>query len=198
MATTGEGTRRRACAPPTASEQRAYYRVEGWLPARLTPLAPEEVDQAIFELETDSVLQTTVAEAGEEGPLLDRMRRLEAKLDLLLGLSGVDVPRPLGAADRRWLVFSGAGLATDVDFAFGRGDCFRVEMLLPAPFMRLVRGVGEAVSDASGRAGSATPGRLALALRHMTDEDRDALVAYSYELQRLALRARPRAHGSRS
>ncbi len=88
-------------------------------------------------------------------------------------------------------MFSGSGLRLDVDFAFERGDAFAVEILLPPPYLRTLRAVAFAVgsADAEGRGpGARRP--LALELRHMESEERDALVAYSYDLQRFDLRHR--------
>mgnify|MGYP005838463929 CR=1 FL=1 len=190
-----------AAAPSKTStsddRRRAYYRVEGRLPIRLTPITEHELDEAIFELASPSALGTPIVDDEEPGPLQARMRRLEEKLDLLLRQVGLDVPRPLGAADLRGLVFSGSGLAVEVDHDFRAGDRFRVELLLPAPARRLVRGVAEAVSDAPPGVGPDAPARLALAFRHMTDEDRDALVAHGYDLQRVVLRAAQQAKRSR-
>jgi len=169
--------------------RRAYYRVEGWLPLRLTPFSEQELDQALFELGTPSALATRKVDEEDSGPLQDRMRRLEEKLDLLLRHVGIEVPRPLGAQDLRELIFSGSGLGVQVDHAFRAGDRFRVEILLPAPTRRLVRAVAEAVSDSPPWIGPEAPARLALAFRHITEEDRDALVAHGYDLQRVALRA---------
>ena len=116
--------------------------------------------------------------------------RIEEKLDLLLGAAAIDAPRPLSGRDRRAIVFSGAGLALDVDFDFERGDAHRVELLLPAPWSRSVRAIGEAVEDAAEAVGAKGARRLALAFRHISAADRDALVAYSYDVQRFELRAR--------
>lgn len=184
--------------PTSDDRRRAYYRVEGRLPVRLTPIAEHEVDRAVFELASPSALETPIDDDEAPGPLQDRMRRLEEKLDLLLRKVGVELPRPLGAADVRGLVFSGSGLAVEVEQAFRAGDRFRVEILLPAPSRRLVRGVAEAVSDSPPGIGPDSPARLALAFRHMSDEDRDALVAHGYDLQRVALRAAQQAKRTRS
>jgi len=182
---------------PSDDRRRAYYRVEGRLPVRLAPIAEDEIDRAIFELESPSALEIPVVDDEEPGPLQDRMRRLEEKLDLLLRQLGVEVPRPLGAEDLRQLVFSGSGLSVEVDQAFRGGQCFRVEILLPAPARRLVRAVAEAVEGVSPGIGSPSPARLALAFRHITEADRDALVAHGYDLQRIALRAAQHAKGQR-
>jgi hypothetical protein len=190
-----------ASAPSQSStsndRRRAYYRVEGRLPVRLTPIAEHEVDRAIFELASPSALETPNVDDEVPGPLQERMRRLEEKLDLLLRKVGIDLPRPLGAADVRGLVFSGSGLAVEVEQAFRVGDRFLVEILLPVPARRLVRGVAEAVSDSPPGIGPDSPARLALAFRHMSDEDRDALVAHGYDLQRVALRAAQQAKRAR-
>ena len=195
----------RSSAPPVEpsrrstsdDRRRAYYRVEGRLPLRLERLGEHEIDHAIFELGSPSALGTPNVDDEEPGPLQDRIRRLEEKLDLLLRHVGVEVPRPLGAADLRGLVFSGSGLAVEVDHAFRAGDRFRVQILLPAPTRRIVRGVAEAVSDSPPGIGPDAPARLALAFRHIPDEDRDALVAYGYDLQRIALRAAQQAKRTR-
>ena len=170
--------------------RRAYYRVEGILPIRLTPLRPEDVEAAIFDLALPDPLQAPIDEGEEDSPLAARMRRIEEKLDLLLGNARVDVPRPLTGRDRRPLVFSGSGIRLEVDWAYRRADPYRVEILLPPPYLRLVRAVARAVDDPPGTPRHDAPRPLALRIEHMPDEDRDALVAYSYDLQRIALRAR--------
>jgi len=170
--------------------RRAYYRVAGILPIRLTPLVGSEIDVAIFDLSLPDPLMQPIEEEDESAPLMARLRRLEEKLDLLLGATRIDLPRPLSGRDRRSLVFSGSGLALEVDWSFQRGDAYHVEILLPAPYSRVVRAVGFAVEDSPAEATEGTPRRLAIGLRHMETEDRDDLVAYSYDLQRVALRAR--------
>jgi len=170
--------------------RRAYYRVEGRLPIRLTPLAPADVDAAIFDLSLPDPLLQPLDDEGEDTPLMARLRRIEEKLDLLLGVSPVEIPRPLSGTDRVEMVFSGAGLALDVERPYLQGDAVLIELLLPPPYVRTLRAVATVVSDS---AKSACPGqaqRLAMALTYMDDEERDALVAYSYDVQRFALRVR--------
>lgn len=177
-------------APPTAS-RRAYYRVSAWLPIRLQPLAPSDVAAAIYDLSLPQPLAAELAVGcDEQSVLLARLRRIEEKLDRLLGAASSDAPRPLSGRDRRPVVFSGAGLGLDVELDFRRGDAFRVELLLPTPEPRVVRAVGEAVTDAISAPGAAGLRRLALAFRHIEAADRDALVACSYDIQRLELRAK--------
>lgn len=170
--------------------RRAYYRVEALLPIRLTALDPSEVDAAIFDLSLPDPLLQPVAEESGDTALMARLQRIEEKLDLLLGATPVAIPRPLGGRDRRSVVFSGSGLALDVDRPARRGDAFRVEILLPPPHGRTVRAVARVVRDAGLEVPVGTSRKLALALDHMEDEERDALVAYSYDLQRFALRTR--------
>ena len=171
--------------------RRAYYRVTGMLPIRVSRLAPEALDTALYELSMPSLLAPPLAAGeAEDSPLLERLRRIEEKLDLLLSSTHADAPRPLGAEDLELVVFSGSGLSLAVDELFDAGDTFRVEILLPAPYARLVRGVGVAIHGAKPTDEGVPRFSLALRLDHMNDEDRDALVAYSYDLQRVALRAR--------
>lgn len=190
-----------SCDRPTEAEgresdedqacRRAYYRVMATLPIRLTPLPEDEIEGAIFELSMpSSIAPPPVAPGDEESMLFERLRRIEEKLDLLLGEANVDIERPLGGADLELLVFSGSGLSLQVDHDVDRGAAFRVEILLPAPDRRLVRGIGRAVEAAKPAADGVARYDLALSLDHMIDEDRDALVAFSYDLQRVALRAR--------
>lgn len=171
-----------------AIDRRAYYRVEGLLPIRVTPIPSEHVEAAIFDLSLPDPLLQPIGEEDADTPLAARLRRIEEKLDLLLGELPGDRPRALSGRDRRSVVFSGSGLRLDVDFDFSAGDAFGVEILLPPPYLRTLRAVGFAVDTSKARGGTAGP--LAIALRHMEDEERDALVAYSYDLQRFALRHR--------
>lgn len=177
------------------ASRRAYYRVSSVLPLRVRPLAPEAVESAIYDLSLpDPLARSSEPEAEGSSALLARLRRIEEKLDRLLGSAGIDAPQPLSGRDRKRVTFSGAGLSVDVDFEFRRGDVFRVELLLPAVYpARIVRAVGEAVwdaCDAEARAESGFGHRLALAFLHIETPERDALVAFSYDLQRRALRAR--------
>jgi len=170
--------------------RRAYYRVEGRLPIRLRRLDPEDVEAAVFDLSLPDPLLQPIEEEGEDTALMARLRRIEEKLDLLLGQSLVEVPRPLSGSDRVPVVFSGAGLALDVETPYQQGEAVHVEMLLPPPYVRTLRAVGTTVSDSASTAAPGRPGRLAIALTHMDDEERDALVAYSYDVQRFQLRSR--------
>lgn len=173
-----------------AVDRRAYYRVSGMLPVRIEPLAAHAVEAAIFDLSIPDPLRQPVAEEEADSVLATRLRRIEEKLDLLLGALPGDRAQPLSGRDRKAVVFSGAGLRLEVERPYATGDAFSVEILLPPPYLRTLRAVGRAVShpEAALAEGRARP--LALALRHMEPEERDALIAYSYDLQRFALRHR--------
>ncbi len=175
-----------------SESRRAYYRVAAWIPVRITPLAPAAIAAAVHDLSTPDLQRTgpLATESEEETVLLARLLRIEEKIDRLLGASSIESLRPLSGRDRRFVVFSGAGLALDVDFRFRRGDAFRIELLLPIPHSRSVRAVAEAVKDSQASPGEGRPSRLALAFRHIEADERNALIAYSYDLQRLALRAK--------
>jgi len=164
--------------------------VEGRLPIRLRRLDPDDVEAAVFDLSLPDPLLQPIEEEGEDTALMARLRRIEEKLDLLLGQSPIAVPRPLSGSDRVPVVFSGAGLALDVETPYQQGEAVHIEMLLPPPYVRTLRAVGTTVSDSASTAATGRPGRLAIALTHMDDEERDALVAYSYDVQRFQLRSR--------
>ena len=125
--------------------RRAYSRVQAWVPVRVTPLAPRDLDALVYDV---------------------------------------------SGRDRRFIVFSGGGLALDVDFDFVKGDLWRVELLLPAPYSQEIRAVAEAVEDSVKTLSAAATQRLALSFRHIQPIERDAIVAYSYDLQRVTLRAK--------
>ena len=190
--TTGtEGARPSNSRNASTKDRRAYYRVEGLLPVRVTQLQADDVAAAIFDLSIPDPLLQPIEEVDADSPMAARLRRIEEKLDLLLGALPGERPRPLAGRDRKPVVFSGSGLRLDVDFEFRLGDAFGVEILLPPPYLQTLRAVGFAVNAGAGRAGPSRP--LAIGLRHMEDEERDALVAYSYDLQRFALRHRSEA-----
>ncbi|MEZ4278056.1 MAG: hypothetical protein R3F21_00355 [Myxococcota bacterium] len=186
--------------PPagSGSPRRAYYRVEAWVPVRVAPIAPEAVEAAVYDLSLpDPLAVPFTLEGPERTALLARLRRIEDKLDLLLSEAGIEAPRPLSGRDRRRVLFSGGGLSLEVDFDFTRGAPYRVELLLPAPYARVVRAIAESVGDSS----EVPPGaarRLGLAFRHILPGERDAIVAYSYDLQRAVLRAKHHETASRT
>ncbi len=172
-------------------DRRAYYRVTGHLPIRVFALAPHEVDAAVFDLSLPDPLLQPVEIEGDEGSVLsERLRRIEEKLDLLLGAAAVEAPKRLSGRDRKLVTFSGAGIALPVTTSFAKGDAFKIDLLLPPPYARTLRAVGIAVADSVGGIGEGDPQTLPLALTYMEAEERDALVAYSYDLQRFALRTR--------
>lgn len=186
-----EGPGPLAQAPAYAQNcRRAYYRVAGFLPIRLTPIDPSDVAAAIFDLSLPDPLMQPLGTEEEDSPLAERLRRLEEKLDLLLGATSIEVPRQLSGKDRRSLVFSGSGLALDVTWCFRRGDVYKLELLLPPPYSRTLRAVVRSVEDSAAHVEVGSLRRLALALTHMEVDERDALIAYSYDLQRFALRSR--------
>ena len=170
--------------------RRAYYRVTGFIPIRLTPVASHDVDAAVFDLSLPDPLLQPIEDETDNAPLMARLRRIEEKLDLLLGASRVDLPSQLCGRDRQSIVFSGSGLSLDVTWSFKQGDAYRVEILLPSPYSRVVRSIAMAVQDSSGEVQGHGLRMLPIELLHMEIEDRDALIAFSYDLQRIALRTR--------
>lgn len=171
-------------------DRRAYYRVSGLLPIRVTPIQEDQVEAAIFDLSMPDPLLAPLDGEDEDAPLTARLRRIEEKLDLLLGAAQIEAPKNLAGRDRRSVVFSGSGLCLDWQGSFRKGDAFRVEILLPPPYSRPVRAIARCVHDASPEVPDSEEQAMALALDHMEPDERDALIAYSYDLQRFALRAR--------
>ncbi|MEZ4330215.1 MAG: hypothetical protein R3F35_00535 [Myxococcota bacterium] len=194
-----EAVRASGAETGVAFSRRAYYRVSARVPIRVRRLEPAAVEAAVYDLSLpDPVPPLITGPADEKSALFAQLRRIEEKLDLLLGAASIEAPRPLSGRDRRPIVFSGAGLALEVGFDVRRGEAYRVELLLPDPHARAVRAIGEAVEDSIASAGTETRRRLALVFRHIQPADRDALVAYSYDVQRLELRAKTREAGARA
>jgi hypothetical protein len=187
----GREERARASDAEAGASRRAYYRVSARVPIRVGRLEPCAIEAAVYDLSLpDPTPPLITGPADEKSALFAQLRRIEEKLDLLLGAASIEAPRPLSGRDRRPIVFSGAGLALEVDFDVRRGESYRVELLLPDPYSRAIRAIGEAVEDSIAIAGTGASRRLALVFRHIRPADRDALVAYSYDVQRLELRAK--------
>ena len=185
MGTSVRATQNENGARSGSACRRTYYRVQALLPIRLTPIEEDDVEKAVFELSLQPARPS-----DDESATMERLRRIEEKLDLLLAGNDPGARRPLGVADVECVVFSGAGLAMPVEQPCRENDRFRTEILLPGAEGRVLRAVARAVADSSLMEDGVARHHVALALDHMNDEDRDALVSHSYELQRAELRAR--------
>jgi hypothetical protein len=192
---------------PDTSNRRRAFRVLTRLPIRHRRLEREELAAHERELR----LPATAA-PPEDAALAAWLLRIEAKLDRLAVVLGVEPPPPPNAVeDRPHPRAAGAGLQApriggaglqpplraeevhDVDLSsagvgletaepLAEGDDVLVECLVPGPSPRHVRALAR-VARVELQAASR---RVALEFRRMADSDRDALVRYTQDVQRCA------------
>ena len=173
-------------AEAAGAERRAYFRVTTQLPVRVRKLEPSVVPALAMAI---SAMVDTDQEVADPA-LAARLDAIERKLDLLLAIIDPDQPRPLGVEDTCKLSLSGAGLGLRVDEPFSAHDDVLVEILLPDSPPRSVRALSRPIIE-DGAAGG-RPGAIAFAFHLISDADRDAIVRFSYDVQRSQLRTRSR------
>lgn len=165
-------------------DRRAYFRVPARIAVRHRYVAQDELDA--FERE--------LALRGSEPPLpVDPglralLDRIERKLDRILVRLEPDRVAPLGEADVRAVEISGSGVRYDCTDPAAVGDHVLVEMLLPGTPPRAVAAIGEIVFRQEAESGA--PGCIAVRFTAIDEADREAIIRYTYEVQRVALRAR--------
>ncbi len=167
-----------------ASDRRAYYRVKVRIPLRHRRVRPDDLDALRVEIRTPR----PEAE-GVDPDLAVRLRMLEQKLDLVLSYLDDRLPAPLGPADVRGVELSGAGMRFEAKDAGEEGQYELVEFQLPSDAAGSIRAIGRVV----GRFDPASPGaepEVAIQFDTIDEEDREAIVRFSNEVQRLDLRAR--------
>jgi len=159
--------------------RRDYFRVETWLPVRLSSLTPEGAERLARELDAPAEESATLTDPVLEG----RLCAIEAKLDILLAAAGHEVEAPVGQTVKRVVEISGSGLRTEMPGVFHRGDAVRVELELPEERGRTILILGEVVF---GSGAEEQTGRKGVALRFhsIRHRDREAIVRHAYEVQR--------------
>ena len=161
--------------------RRAYFRVSTALPVRITRVPAGQEEALALRIRTGPAAARPLA----EGPLADQLRRIEGKLDRVLVALGLERECPVGEADRRPLVLSGAGLSLAGEERFAVGEPVQVELLpgdgTPLPVLALARIVR---ADAGGSGQQP----IALTFAAIHESDRDRLVQHVYAVERGRLR----------
>jgi hypothetical protein len=164
-------------------EERSYYRVFTRIPIRIRRLDPSEVASVatLIANPVDPFVEVS------DPALAVVLQRVENKLDVVLSHLEPGHPRPLGDRDVHKVSLSASGVGCEMNEQLALDDDVLVEFLLPEVPARHVRAIARPVmprDTADGVRG--TP--LAFAFRVISDTDRDAIVHYSYDVQRLQLR----------
>ncbi len=178
--------------PGEGADRRRFYRVSARIPIRVRALEPGESAALACEI--------AASRASDGRGLADPALRaafasLERKLDLVLALLDPSGERPLARADVRAVELSAAGVALEAPEDLDPGDEVLVELQLPSSPPHRVRAIAHPV-PLVGPAG-ADKLRRAFAFDQISDEDRDAIVRFSHEVQRSELRERAGRGGPR-
>ncbi len=172
-------------------EQRSYYRVFASLPIRIRRLDPSEVPSVAAVIASPVDRFPEISDAA----LAIVLQRIENKLDIVLSHLEPDHPRPLGDRDVRRISLSASGVGCEMNEQISIHDDVLVEFLLSEVPARHVRAIARPVMEKDVSDG--VPGALmALSFHVISDADRDAIVRYSYDVQRLQLREGAKAKSS--
>lgn len=160
-------------------QQRSYFRIETEIPLRQRRISRKEAE--IFERELA---------VGGGGPAVDPalgawFERIERKLDRILAHLEPDADVPVGESDRRPVVLSGSGARYECSDPVQVGDTLLVEMLVPGTPPLRVRTVAEVVRRVD-TPDSKKAASIAVAFRVIRASDQDAIVRYTYDVQRAA------------
>jgi hypothetical protein len=167
-------------------ERRRYFRVWTRLVLRHRRVTPDERERIEAELRS-----RTPDPPWTGDPALGHwLARIESKLDRLL--ERLEAGRGPGSefegVELRRVEISGSGLRFACAGALAPGDDVLVEIWIPGAAARRVRSLARVVRNVEPERPGASPS-VALAFRVLAEEDRDAIVRHSLEVQRLERRA---------
>jgi hypothetical protein len=117
--------------------------------------------------------------------LAERLEGIERKLDRILAALDENSPLPLCERDARDVSISGAGIGVDVGNPLAPNGAVLVEILLPERPNRHVRAIARPVEN-----GGSDSQPVAFVFEEIAEDDRDAIVRFSQEMQRSTLRER--------
>ncbi len=161
------------------SERRDFYRVPARIPIRVRSLEAQEVPGLSVEISSPKEEADGVADPAIAAVLF----RLEAKIDRILSALDRSVPQPLWEGDSQDVSISASGVGMDSGERFELKDKVLVEFLLPDTPKRYVRALARPVGEESTQS-------RAFAFEVIAESDRDAIVRFSQDVQRLMLRQR--------
>ena len=170
--------------PGKYAEARRYYRVTVRIPLRHRPLQPDEVGAVERELETPRPDLEDLSPA-----LAGWLLRLEKKLDLTLSLLDANVPAPLSDRDLRVVEVSGAGLSFESKEASEIEGDELLEFELPGTVPLRVRAIARVVRHREPES-QGGPCQVACEFRVIRTEDRESIVRFVNDVQRIELRRR--------
>lgn len=160
-------------------QKRSYFRVETEIPLRHRRISRKEAE--IFERE----LAVGAAGPSVEPALAAWFERIERKLDRILAHLEPDADVPVGESDRRPVVLSGSGARYEWSEPVEVGESLLVEMLVPGTPPLRIRSVAEVVRRIQPP-DPKKPASIAVAFRVIRASDQDAIVRYTYDVQRAA------------
>ena len=171
-----------AASEPQGIEKRDYFRVETQLPLRARLVCGAERPHLERE-----ILASDPKESNEFDPQLAAwLDRLESKLDRvlkLLGEDGADL-RPTETHD---VVISGSGIGLAMTGDVESEACVLLDFELPGPPAHRVRCLGTVVRADARPDGSSEVAAAYIAIR---EEDREAIIRHTLDVERFALRSR--------
>ena len=167
--------------------ERSYFRVQARILVRYRPLAAGEFDTIRREIET--VRQDP---EGLDAVMVGWMRGLEAKLDLILSHLDPSVPAPLGPRDLTDVEISGSGMRWATKESVEVGSDLLIELQLPGLVTRRVRAIARVIRCIEPR-GEQSDRHVAVSFRVIDEDDRQAIVRFANDVQRVFLRSRAEA-----
>lgn len=169
---------------PTAADRRSYYRVRVSIPLRHRRVRSDELEALRSEIRTPRQDADSL-----EPDLALRLKRLEHKLDLVLSYLDERIPAPLGLHDLRLVELSGAGMRFAAKDVAEEGEYEFLEFQLPGDPSGSLRALGRVVRSFEPEVPGDVP-EVAVAFETIDEDDREAVVRFSNEVQRHELRAR--------
>ena len=165
---------------PMESERREFFRVSTTLPVRARIVDPAEQEQVEGEIR----LRRTPDLSTIDPTLAGWLDEIEGKLDRVL--------ETLVANEHDWITtggltplqLSGGGICFPVRENVAEGTLLLVELTLGGVPRRRVRATARTLGEGSARAPEADGPQVAVQFETITPEDRDAVVAYTLEVQR--------------
>ena len=161
-----------------AGERREYFRVSTVLPLRARVLDPTEKDQIEGEIQ----LRRTPDLSSIDPALASRLDAIEDRLDRILEAIDRSPEAWVTPGGMTPIQLSGGGIRFPVRDAVPAGALLLIELVLGGVPRRQVRATARALAEKPPR-GEDEP-HAAVQFETITPEDRDAVVAYTLEVQR--------------
>lgn len=185
---------------------RAFARVETSLPLRLRPLGADEAADLASRLQREASYREEVApvdlpSGGETDgnweraalrTVIDRLDRLERMVRALGSAVGADLDFDSEWIEGETVAFSGSGVGAFVATLLPEGQLVEVELSLVGSTTAKVRALGRIASIVRPDGEAYPVGRfhLGVAFEAIHEADREAVIRYTFRVQRAQLRER--------